>query len=270
MLGKLFKYELRSGAMYFPLIYVIIGALWLLGLLASRLHVAQMTVLVFILLFIMMIAPIIGAVVYVCVRFHKSLFGAEGYLMQTLPVDKGQLILVKAILAFALLLLGYGATFFSAAALLNLANAGDFWDILTAMFGKMFAGLFIYVVAVSLVQLFSYVGIIFFSITLANTKPFLSHNVLFAVLFYFGVSFVVGIIESLALLLIPLSLVFSDSGVAFSFSTMVGSLADMFTGSSMFISSVTFGLGTVIVDIAAGIGLLFVTRWLMTRKTSVK
>ncbi len=270
MLGKLFKYELRSGVIIFPIMYAAIGLLWLLGRGAVHFEIPQMLVVTAVLLFLMVIAPIIVAVVYTCVRFHKSLFGAEGYLMQTLPVGKGQLILVKALLAFVLLLLGYAAAFVSVAALLDVVGVEDFWSVLKGVFGEMFYNVFIFIIVSSLIQLISYVGIIFFSITLANTKHFVNHNVLFAILFYLVISFVVGIIESIVLLVLPLSLKFSDAGTTLVFKSMAGSFSDMLSSAGMFVNSFTIGLGTLIVDVAAGVGLLIAAKWLMTKKTMVK
>lgn len=97
MLGKLMKYDLRSGIRTFSLIWIGLAALAAIngltlriafdGDIQSELANFIITVLPMVLLVALYVAMGIFMLVFIINRFYKGLLGDEGYLMFTLPVS---------------------------------------------------------------------------------------------------------------------------------------------------------------------------------------
>ena len=97
MLGKLMKYDLRSGIRTFALIWIGLAALAAIngltlritfdGDIQSKLARFIITVLPMVLLVALYVAMGIFMLVFIINRFYKGLLGDEGYLMFTLPVS---------------------------------------------------------------------------------------------------------------------------------------------------------------------------------------
>ena len=102
MLGKLMKYDLRSGIRTFALIWIGLAALAAIngltlriafdGDIQSELANFIITVLPMVLLVALYVAMGIFMLVFIINRFYKGLLGDEGYLMFTLPVLSGGLL----------------------------------------------------------------------------------------------------------------------------------------------------------------------------------
>ena len=112
MLGKLIKYDLRSCFRKFWVLWVAMAALGVIDGLSIR-YVLQngnfsgfmtflLGILPIILMFVLVTALAIMALVYICERFYKGLLGDEGYLMFTLPASTAEHIASKAIVALIL------------------------------------------------------------------------------------------------------------------------------------------------------------------------
>ena len=107
MLGKLMKYDLRSGIRTFALIWIGLALLGAINGLTIRFVLAGDTqsglvsfvfgVLPMILLVALYVAMGIFVLVFIIDRFYKGLLGNEGYLMFTLPVTSTAHIASKAL-----------------------------------------------------------------------------------------------------------------------------------------------------------------------------
>ncbi|HHV50803.1 MAG TPA: hypothetical protein GXX54_03765 [Clostridiales bacterium] len=274
MLGKLLKYEMKAGARMIPISYLATAAVFLVGLIARSLKIHQVTTATTILLFFAGIPCIIITLIYVIMRFHKGMFGNEGYLTQTLPVGKGQLLLSKLISSY-IWMVASAAVFVAAwaGAMVVSNNLNIMPDIIDFVFGNSFAPLVIFIVVSSAVQLFAFLGELYFAISLANTRQFLKNNVVFSVVFFFVTNFAVSLLELAAMLLIPLGIKFTETGVVWTTKTMLGDLIfnmEAFTGNQPLLSGISIGVGSCFADLAAGIGLLLAAVWLLNHKTSVK
>lgn len=276
MLGKLLKYEVKAAGKVIPVLYLGIGLAYLLGKLAAALHVAQMKTGLAVICLCMGVAAIVLALILAVLRYAKGLFGSEGYLAQTLPVGKGTLLASKMIAGYLLILLGIVGLLLGLAGMMDLFELGNIWELLVSGLGDMFLPLLILLGAGGLIQMFSTLSTVYFAVTLSNTKPFLSNNVLFAVVFYLAGSTVVGLVELASMLLLPIGIRLSgDGGLTLTFQSM---LLDLIKNPELWGSSqdlavfehMSLGLGSVIADLAVGIFLLFITRWLLTRKIAVK
>lgn len=275
MLGKLLKYEIKASGVILPAVYAGLLLVFCLGWLAKTLDIIQIQGAMAVACVLVGVAALVLTLVMVVTRYHKSLFGAEGYLMQTLPVKKGSLIAAKAISGYILILLGLAALVLGIAGTVYLTGAGELTGEIKALLGGQFSPLLVFFGAVVLVQLFLMVSEVYFSITLANTGPFLKNNVIFAVVFYFVVNTVGGVLELVAMMVLPLGIKLTGDGhVQWVFETTLGYLiANPSLAGEQDLSvfnEISLGVGSIAVDLALGIALLFITRWLMTRKTSVK
>ena len=272
MLRKLLKYDFRSSFSIMGIFYLVMAGAFLLGLLFKQLKVQQLLGGMAAVLMIAGISVIFAALAIAVVRFHKNLYGAEGYLMQTLPVGKGSLILSKAITAYALLLVGGAGTILAIAGFLYLIEGESLMELVKLLFGDLFLPVLVYVIVMALVQMAAVIGEIFAAVTLANTRPFIKNNILFAVVFFFPGNMLVSLLEMAGLFFIPLGLRFSEQGAALTFETTLSSLmeAGMGTNGMEAITAVSFGMGSILVDAAVAVGFLFLAKWIMTRKASVK
>ena len=273
MLGKLLKYDMKAGARMMPVVYFAIAGIYLIGFLARELKIGQILTTASVLLVIGAISTFIMTVVFVIQRFYKGLFGAEGYLTQTLPVGKGHLILSKLITAYVWMVLSFAVAALAFLAMLQLNHVTDLRKLIDILFGSSFTPLFVFFTLTGCAQLLAFIGEIYFSVSLANTRPFIKNSVIFSIVFFFVSNFVVGLLELVAMLFIPLGVNFTENGIKFTTETMAGSLAlnmDVFRSADPIVSNISVGIGSGFADLLAGVVLLILARWLLTHKTSVK
>lgn len=107
MLGKLFKHEFKNtGKVLLPLELVLIG-MTLLGMLVIGLgafesdNTAVNLILVSMILFYVLgiIALFIVTYIFLMMRFYRSMYSAEGYLTNTLPVSSFAIVNVKILVS---------------------------------------------------------------------------------------------------------------------------------------------------------------------------
>ena len=268
MLGKLLKYEAKAGAKPLCAVYAGMAGVFLIGLLARELHVVQIQVTTAFLLIAGGVAAVVMAVVMAILRYHRGLFGAEGYLTQTLPVSKGKLILAKLTAAYAWTAVSILAAVLAAAGVMYLFRM-NFAEIAGALIDLGMGTLLLVALPMFAIQLLAFFGELYFAITLANTRPFLRSNAAFSFVFYLAANFAVGLLELVGMLVIPLGLHIGETGVYLTAETMLGSLLE-WTSFGVPARGFTIGIGSGVVDLAVGIGLLLAARWLLQHKTSVK
>ncbi|MCI8554237.1 MAG: hypothetical protein HFJ80_04750 [Clostridiales bacterium] len=268
MLGKLLKYEVKAGLRLFPIIYLAGLLPFLLGLLAKVLNIQQVQGLMVAILALASFASVVGVIIFAIVRYFKGLFGAEGYLNQTLPVSKGSLIGSRIIAAGIWMAVGVGMALLGISGVQYLIADDPFalWKTLEELTGTVSGALLLYLGAAMLVQTLALIGELYFAMTLANTRSFVRNNALFSVLFYFAASTVVGFLELVGILLIPIGMQLTEQGMELRFEMMLSSIHLVEQG----LTGVTMGLGSILVDLVAGVGLLLAARLLMEHKLTVK
>ena len=104
MLGKLFKYEMKSTARTFIPVFIAVLVLSLINKLLilftpNNVVFSGFRTLMMTFYIITIVASIAVCLVVTIQRFYKNLLGQEGHLMFTLPVTAGQNILSKAFAA---------------------------------------------------------------------------------------------------------------------------------------------------------------------------
>ena len=272
MLGKLMKYEMKNGLKLMPVVYLGTGVLFVLCWLFKVLNLAPMMATFMLLLVLAAIACVIVPVIYILIRYHKGVFGAEGYLTNTLPVTEGQILASRGIIGFIWLILGYGACFFSIVGLVFAVGNINLFDFLGTVM-EQFWPMVIYLLVVIVFQTVLQLGVIYFSMTLANTGPFSKNNVLFSVLFYFVGSTVMSFVEMAGMLLVPIGLKMTGPGeFELVGQSMLHTFVDGFgsSASTALVPGVVIGFGSVVVDVLFALG-LFIGAWqLLKRKAIVK
>ena len=142
MLGKLMKYDLRSGIRTFSLIWIglaLLGAIngltirfVLDGNVQSELVSFIFGVLPMILLVALYVAMGIFVLVFIIDRFYKGLLGNEGYLMFTLPVTSAAHIASKTLTSMIFTLASAIVALLSGGLLLAVLAPPSFGDIAQA------------------------------------------------------------------------------------------------------------------------------------------
>ncbi|MDE7251971.1 MAG: hypothetical protein K2O32_03390 [Acetatifactor sp.] len=117
MLGKIIKYEFKDTSKICGLILLVIAVMTLIGALGLILPVKfmsdernfsndlssglwiMMLTMTMILYVIMLMGVTYGMMIYQGVHFYKTMYSDEGYLTQTLPVTKHQLLIGKTLVA---------------------------------------------------------------------------------------------------------------------------------------------------------------------------
>ena len=142
MLGKLMKYDLRSGIRTFSLIWIglaLLGAIngltirfVLDGNVQSELVSFIFGVLPMILLVALYVAMGIFVLVFIIDRFYKGLLGNEGYLMFTLPVTSAAHIASKALTSMIFTLASAIVALLSGGLLMAVLAPPNFGDIAQA------------------------------------------------------------------------------------------------------------------------------------------
>jgi hypothetical protein len=272
MLGKLIKVELKAGLRVIPLALIGILTFYLIGLLAKVLDIIQIQGTASFFIIVSGIAGLLITLIFVILRYYKGLFGAEGYLTQTLPVSKGSLIAAKVITAYLWTIISVVFMVLAVIATLHIIDFQGLQVIIDMVFGGNFTPLVIYVAISGATGLLVFLGEIYFAITLANTRLFMKNNILFSIVFFVGANLAVGMLELVAMLFIPLGITIMDSGVMWTTETMLGTMSLNFNTveTGPIVGSVSIGVGNCFVDVIAGIALLVFAHWLLVHKTSVK
>ncbi len=107
MLGKLMKYEWKATwKLLIPLnLFIVVMSILAyvtvqLDFFSSDSDLVQMTGMLLIMTYVLSMFVIsVVTVIYLIYRFYTSVYGEEGYLLHTLPVDKHHIIVSKAVVS---------------------------------------------------------------------------------------------------------------------------------------------------------------------------
>lgn len=273
MLGKLLKHEIKHSARYTMTIYIAVAAavaVMGLSLLTGSGWLGAVSCFA---LYVVGFAAVVVTLVSVIKNFYDTLFSRQGYLTLTLPVKCSTLLLSKVIVSFLWIVVSFavmGLTFLvifyygkqqSDGALESMWSVISMSGILEALPS---AGVIIKFIAVVVVMAIStiitYVGYVYFTVTIANTRAFHSHPKLYGGLIFFLIVMVVNTVSTKLTEVLPLTVNVSTSSVYFSFSAM-GAEADVL---------LSYGIGGTIFSALVAIGLLFATGYILENKVNLK
>ena len=274
MLGKLLKNELKHSGRYVATIYSVAAAVIAFMAIGILTKITWIGVLCSVLLNFVAIGILLITLISVVKNFYDTLYGAQGYLSFTLPVKCSTLLLSKVLISFFWIILSYVIAGLCVVMVgLNAkAQAGEqisgLFDLIDMSglremipSGAMIVKIVIYAVLMILLHILTLVGFIYFSVTLANTRPLQGHSLLFGLITFlaaYGVGYAISAKLTYSL---PLSVYVSTEKIGLAFEKMnVGG------GDYLF----SFGIGGTIFIALAALGLLFFTGWIMEHKVNIK
>ena len=283
MLGKLMKYDLRSGIRTFSLIWIGLALLGAINGLTIRFVLAGDTqsglvsfvfgVLPMILLVALYVAMGIFVLVFIIDRFYKGLLGNEGYLMFTLPVTSTAHIASKAALtsmifsvASAIVALLSGVLLMAVLTPLNFSDvaqafqeAGRYLRVnpLPAGTGWLIAEFAVYMLiaaAVSILQIYT-------AISIGHLGK--KNRGWFALLAYVGISIAFSIIMNGCM-----SLLQSDAfpNVLLNWEFCLDDTGWHVQGVGMMASTIGIGIG---LELLKGTGFFFATRAILSKRLGI-
>ncbi|WP_371025154.1 ABC transporter permease [Paraclostridium ghonii] len=199
MLGKLLKYELKSSSKFFIPMYFAILVITTLNSIFMRKNMFQEAQgIISMVIGALFIALTTLTIIVIVKRFKKNLLGDEGYLMFTLPVSSGKLILSKYISALIWILLTGVVTMAAVIIYANgmitlsegifrnyLANDNQNFTIILAMIGLVLS-------SISIV-----VFIVYNSIAIAQLPIFTKYKTLVSIISFFVIGKFVNIVYDL-------------------------------------------------------------------------
>ncbi len=121
MLGKLMKYEWKATwkllvplNLFIVLMTILAYCTVQMSFFDSNSNLVIMTGIIVMMTYLLsMFVVAVGSVIYLIYRFYTSVYGDEGYLLHTLPVDKHHIIVAKALTSMAWVLMNAVLVYFS-------------------------------------------------------------------------------------------------------------------------------------------------------------
>ena len=284
MLGKLMKYDLRSGIRTFSLIWIGLAALAAIngltlriafdGDIQSKLANFIITVLPMVLLVALYVAMGIFMLVFIINRFYKGLLGNEGYLMFTLPVTSTAHIASKALtsmifsVASAIVALLSGVLLMAVLTPLNFSDvaqafqeAGRYLRVnpLPAGTGWLIAEFAVYMLiaaAVTILQIYT-------AISIGHLAK--KNRGWFALLAYVGISIAFSIIMNGCMSLLLQSDAFPN--VLLNWEFCLDDTGWHVQGVGMMASTIGIGIG---LELLKGTGFFFATRAILSKRLNLE
>lgn len=268
MFSKLLKYDLRATARIIPFSYLALAVLYIVAF-AIRFTVGYDNLVAYALPILVFaaadVAMLILTVVLVIAHYHRTMFGQTAYFTHTVPASKSLIFFSKFLTSFIWLLLSIVLFFAGLLGVVTLASANpgetlnSCMDLvkmipasLTALFGVIVAAQFVL-----------FISAVTGCITLANVVPFAKNNIAFSFVFYIVFSVIQNIIDTVALLFIPLGFSYSlTDGTKFIFESMITYWSPN--------ASIQMGLGSAVVDILMIVAIIVLNIQLLKKRVSIR
>lgn len=273
MLGKLLKHEIKHSARYTMVIYIAIAAfIGVIGL-SMLSDTTWLGIMACFGLYIAGMACVVVTLISIIKNFYDTLYGRQGYLTFTLPVKCSTLLISKIIVSFMWIIISFAVMAGTYGILYLYAKdktdsfLGDFMAVFAISgiseylpSGTVIAEFIIVVAILALMTILTYVGYVYFTVTIANTKRFQAHPKLFGGLVFFALFICVNVISNKLTEVIPLTFNVTPDRVFFAFE-------DMFSMSDVLLS---YGIGGTVFSALVAIGLLVATGYIMEHKVNLK
>lgn len=208
--------------------------------------------------------------VIMVMNFQKTLYGDQGYLSFTLPVKSVSLLTSKVITSVVWFLAAFACVFGTLAIMFIVFKddiAGDSYDMLEsllAMFtgGKTVSTIIAYVVIqmISIFIKFAMLTVeVYFAITLANTRHFQKHHLLWTIVFSIGIIFIVQKLSEIISDAVTFCVAFSDGAISLITNTL-DAPAD----------AIPVDLMSIIISFAFGAAFFYGTFYVMSKKVNIR
>lgn len=275
MLGKLIKNEFKQTARSVVSIYCAALGAMLFMVLSYVVKVTWIGILGSVALVIIGGLCIVMTLITSTNNFNRSLYGNQGYLSFALPVKGGNLLFSKFIVATIWMLISYLAfiatlvvVYFYAKVKSNgltdgLAGMMSEFEFLAQLPSKALIVKFLVIIAIGLFfNVATFISYIYFSVTIANTRPLQKHPLAFGLVIFMLVYGAVQAINVKLTYSFPLSVIVKTDDVTFGMKAMSDAAAE----NTLF----AFGISGVLFTVLISCVLLWVTGWIMENKVNVK
>ena len=273
MFGKVLKNEIRHSARYNLSIYAVALAAALIMGLSLVIDSAGIGVASCFALYIIGVLTIVVTLVSVIKNFYDSLFSRQGYLTLTLPVKGSSLLLSKVLVSFLWIIVGFiimAATWMLIFLYVRQRTADEV-SVIRALISDMgilellpsgfvAAEVVIVLAILGISKMLTYVGYIYFSVTVANTKKLQNHPKLFGVITFFIIMSVTSRNSDFLTAKAPLTFFVTSEKAFFSFDVM-GSVNG---------AILSYGVGGTIFSAIVALGLLCLTGYIIENKVNIK
>ncbi len=280
MLGKLFKYEWKSGSRLFLLIH---GGVLLFALL-SRLFltingglnqamatsensvISMIAAMIIFGIVVFISCTAIFTYIYIAYRFYKNVFTDQGYLTNTLPVTPGQIILSKMLNALLWIIIDVIVLVLSLCIIFvdNMQFYSEFFHALGEVFtliGQLPSTAWLGILCMILSP-FMMILHLYFSVALGNLIA--SHKVIGSIVAYFGSYTIIQIISTMV--------------VAFTYSSFVANNLSADVSSYTPAETTSYVINLLNPALLCSLGLCviflllfwFTTRYIMTKKLNLQ
>ena len=272
MLGKLMKHECKQSARSVMLIYASAAAVILFVFFGMLTKITWIGILGSVVLYIVALVGVIMTLVSIIKNFYDTLYSNQGYLSFTLPVKGSNLLLSKVLVSVVWIVLSLvlGALCLWVIAINTKASMEGsmegVWDVLEMTgikemlpSGATLIKLIVLVAIKALLVALTFIGFVYFAVTMANTRALQKHPKLFGFLIFFLTYGAANAIATKLTYSLPLSLEISTEDVKLAFVAMDRSE-----------SMLSYGLGGTIFLALVAFGLLLLTGWIMEHKVNIK
>lgn len=273
MFGKIIKNEIHHSARYNLVIYTValaVSAFMGLSLITGSTGIGIISCFA---LYAVGIITVVVTLISVIKNFYDTLFSRQGYLTLTLPVKGSTLLLSKVLVSFLWIIVGLAVM---ASTLLLIfvfvrQRSAEEIDIIKSLIKDMGflellpSGAVVFEVLVVLAllgvsKMLTYVGYIYFSVTVANTKQLQSHPKLFGVLTCLAISGITSRISDFLTEKAPLTFFVTTQKAFFDFEPM-GAVQG---------AILSYGIGGTIFSAIVALGLLVLTGYIIENKVNLK
>lgn len=273
MLGKLLKHEIRHSARYTMAIYGAAFAAMAATGISLLFDSGWLGAISCGILYVIGFAVVVTTLVSIIKNFNDTLFGRQGYLTLTLPVKGSELLISKVLVSFMWIVASFAVmalTLFVIFLYGKERSGGtmeSMWEIISMsgiiemLPSKMAIFQFVAVVVIlAIATIITYVGYVYFTVTVANTRLLHSHPKFFGGLIFFGIMGFVNTLGNLLAEYLPLTINVSTEKVFLAFSQM-GAEPDVL---------ISYGIGGTILSGLVAVGLLFATGYIIENKVNIK
>ncbi|MGN0447476.1 MAG: hypothetical protein ACI4GC_02900 [Acutalibacteraceae bacterium] len=218
MFGKLLKHEIRHSARYNLLVYLAAAGITVIMGISLILESDAIGFLSCFALYITGIATIIITMVSIIKNFYDTLFSRQGYLTLTLPVKGSALLLSKIliavlwivvsylIMALTIVLIMFYTQQKSGSSISNILSMIDSMGLMELLPSKAVMVQAVLVLSVlAIAKMITYIGYIYFTVTIANTRLLQGHPKIFGGLTFFVLFLTVSRLSSVITNVLPIS-----------------------------------------------------------------
>ena len=272
MFGKLLKHEFKATARLFPLMYLGLALLLLTSCVSKYLDIEAVFGFSQTFSILGTVAMVLVTVVWIFMRFYKSMFSDEGYLTHTLPVKPGAVVMSKAFVSIVWYVLSFIVAIAAALFVAALFGAFDreFFAMITALYPNfkwsVFAAWVTAIAVIALIQSVYFIAQVYFCLALGNSGSF-KHPVGMGILFYVVYYFINQTVTAFLMMFVPLGIRFDSDGIHLTTKRMMDQILNGMTTLNI---GFELGIAAMIFSVIAAAALFYFTARIIDKRLLVQ